>query len=201
MADVKKKFGLPLITDVHDNEQCFKAAEVVDIIQIPAFLFRQTDLLLAAGNSGAIINIKKGQWADAGAMKHAADKIRTTGNNKIFVCDRGTAFGYHDLIVDPRNLVKMRTSDCPVVQDCTHAVQQMGGLGDKSGGNREFVPVVARTAAAVGVKGFFLETHNDPDNALSDGPNSWPLKNFKGLMQELIEISRVTKGNQTDYYS
>jgi len=199
LEEVKKKTGLPIITDVHESWQCAKAATVADALQIPAFLFRQTDLLVAAGVTGKIINIKKGQWADAGAMKHAADKVRSTGNKNILVCDRGTSFGYHDLIVDPRNLVRMRESKGLVVQDATHSVQQMGGLGSSSGGLREYIPTIARMAASVGVDGFFMEVHNDPSKAFSDGPNNWPLHKFKPLLQELILISKASKGKETNY--
>lgn len=199
LEDVKKKVGVPIITDVHEGSQCAKAATVADVLQIPAFLFRQTDLLVAAGETGKIINIKKGQWADAGAVKHAADKVRSTGNQNILVCDRGTSFGYHDLIVDPRNLVRMRDAKGLVVQDATHSVQQMGGLGSSSGGLRQFIPTIARTAAAVGVDGFFMEVHNDPEKAFSDGPNNWPLAKFKPLLQELILISKASKGRSTNY--
>jgi len=199
LEEVKKCTGLPIITDVHESSQCDRVAKVADVLQIPAFLFRQTDLLVAAGKTGRIINIKKGQWAEAGSMKFAADKVRSTGNNRILLCERGTTFGYHDLIVDPRNLVRMRDTRALVVQDATHSVQQMSGLGSCSGGHREYVPVIARMAAAVGVDGFFMEIHDNPDKALSDGPNHWHLAKLKPLLQELIAIAKASQGRKTNY--
>lgn len=186
LAEVKKQFGVPVLTDVHGPEQCAPVAEVVDVLQIPAFLCRQTDLLLAAGATGKIINIKKGQFLAPWDMKNVAAKIASTGNEKIMLCERGASFGYNTLVSDMRSLPIMAQTGYPVVFDATHSVQQPGGQGDRSGGQREFVPVLARAAVAVGIAGLFAETHPDPANAMSDGPNAWPLH----LMQELLETLR-----------
>jgi len=172
LSEIKKTLDLPILTDAHDITQIAPIAEVVDIIQIPAFLCRQTDLLIAAGNTGKTVNIKKGQFMAPEDMKGALEKVRATGNNKIMLTERGTSFGYHNLVVDMRSLVTMRELGVPVVFDATHSVQLPGGLGTASGGQRQFVKPLAKAAAAVGIDALFLEVHPDPDNALSDGPNS-----------------------------
>lgn len=194
LANVKKEFGVPVLTDVHDAYQCNEVGEVVDIIQIPAFLCRQTDLLLAAGETGRAINVKKGQFLAPWDMKNVADKIASTGNKNIMLCDRGTSFGYNTLVTDFRGLPIMAQTGYPVVFDATHSVQQPGGNGTTSGGQREFVPVLARAAAAVGVGAFFIETHEDPDNAPSDGPNMVPINQLKSLLQILKSIDNTIKG-------
>lgn len=172
LAEIKQKLDLPVLTDVHEVNQMAPIAEVVDIIQIPAFLCRQTDLLIAAGNTGKTINIKKGQFMAPEDMKGAIAKVSATGNDKVMLTERGTSFGYHNLVVDMRSLVTMRAMGVPVVFDATHSVQLPGGLGHASGGQRQFVKPLAKAAAAVGIDALFLEVHPDPDNALSDGPNS-----------------------------
>lgn len=195
---VKEKFGMMIITDVHESWQCAKVAEVADVIQIPAFLCRQTELLKAAAETGKVINIKKGQFASSEIIVQAGEKVVKFGNPNVMLCERGTTFGYGDLIVDPRNLVKMRRGGWPVVQDATHAVQQPASAAgqSKSGGQRQFIPAIARMAAAVGVNGFFFETHDNPDKALSDGPNQWPVERFEEVMAELMAIARASKGLQ-----
>jgi 2-dehydro-3-deoxyphosphooctonate aldolase (KDO 8-P synthase) len=175
---VKVAFDLPIVTDVHESSQCEAVGKVADIIQIPAFLCRQTDLLVAAAQSGKIINIKKGQFCGHSVMRNSAEKVRLAGNPNVMVCERGTMFGYNDLIVDPRNLEWMREADCPVVADITHSLQQpagkkLDGGGVASGGLRELIPCIARTAVAVGVDGIFMEVHDDPLNAPVDGPTQW----------------------------
>ena len=171
LAEVKARFGCPLLTDVHERDQCAPAAEVVDVLQIPAFLCRQTDLLLAAGETGAAVNVKKGQFLAPWDMANVADKIASTGNRRILLTERGTSFGYNTLVNDFRALPQMAETGWPVVMDATHSVQQPGGRGSSSGGDRRFVPTLARAAVAVGVAALFLEVHQDPDNAPSDGPN------------------------------
>ena len=196
---VRTTFDVPIVTDVHEPFQAEPVAKVADVLQIPAFLCRQTDLLLAAGKTGRVINIKKGQFCAASVMRNSADKIRTTGNDNVMVCERGTMFGYNDLIVDPRNLVWMRDANCPVVVDVTHSLQQPAGLSLSggavaSGGLREMIPCVARACVAVGVDGVFMEVHDDPELSPVDGLTQWPLRNFKPLLEELVCISKATKG-------
>ena len=195
LAEVREKAGLPVLTDVHEREQCALVAEVVDILQIPAFLCRQTDLLLAAGETGKPINIKKGQFLAPWDMKNAAAKIASTGNEQILLCERGTSFGYNTLVVDMRALPIMARTGYPVVFDATHAVAQPGGLGDRSGGEREFAPVLARAAAAVGVAAMFLETHQDPDRAPCEGPTMLPLKSLPAILEQLIAFDRLAKAH------
>ncbi|RAL50480.1 hypothetical protein DM860_016947 [Cuscuta australis] len=196
---VKATYDIPVVTDVHESIQCEAIGKVADIIQIPAFLCRQTDLLVAAAKTGKIINIKKGQFCAPSVMLNSAEKVRLAGNENVMVCERGTMFGYNDLIVDPRNLEWMREANCPVVADITHSLQQpagkkLDGGGVSSGGLRELIPCIARTAVAVGVDGLFMEVHNDPLNAPVDGPTQWPLRHLEELLEELIAIARVSKG-------
>jgi 2-dehydro-3-deoxyphosphooctonate aldolase (KDO 8-P synthase) len=193
LAEVRETTGLPVLTDVHEREQCGPVAEVVDILQIPAFLCRQTDLLLAAGETGKPINIKKGQFLAPWDMKNAAAKIASTGNEQILLCERGTSFGYNTLVVDVRALPIMARTGYPVVFDATHAVAQPGGLGDRSGGEREFAPVLARAAAAVGVAAMFIETHQDPDRAPCEGLTMLPLRALPTLLEDLIAFDRLAK--------
>ncbi len=188
LAKVKSEFGCPVVTDIHDQYQCEKTAEVADILQIPAFLCRQTDLLLAAGKTGAAINVKKGQFLAPWDMKNVAAKIASTGNERIMLCERGTSFGYNTLVSDFRGLPIMAETGYPVVFDATHSVQQPGGLGATSGGDRRMVPVLARAAVAVGCAALFIETHQDPDNAPSDGPNMVPIDELSGLLKQLKAV-------------
>ena len=192
---IREEFGVPVITDVHEPWHCPKAAEVVDVLQIPAFLCRQTDLLRAAGETGKAINVKKGQFLAPWDMTHVADKIASTGNHQIMLCDRGTSFGYNTLVTDFRGLPVMAETGYPVVFDATHSVQQPGGQGGTSGGQRQFVPVLARAACAVGISALFIETHQDPDNAPSDGPNMVPLDQMQALIGQLRAYDDLTKGN------
>jgi 2-dehydro-3-deoxyphosphooctonate aldolase (KDO 8-P synthase) len=192
-ADIRAETGLPLLTDVHEREQCAPVAEVVDILQIPAFLCRQTDLILAAAATGRVVNIKKGQFLAPWDMRNVIEKACSTGNTRVLATERGTSFGYNTLVSDFRALPIMAGYGAPVVFDATHSVQQPGGLGGASGGQREFVPVLARAAVAVGVAGLFIETHPDPDNAPSDGPNMIALRDFEPLVRELMEYDRLTK--------
>ncbi|MFM2391960.1 MAG: hypothetical protein RLZZ437_3515 [Pseudomonadota bacterium] len=187
--------GLPVLTDIHDAEQARIAAAVVDVIQIPAFLSRQTDLLLAAGETGAVINIKKGQFLAPWDMANVAAKVASTGNHKILLTERGASFGYNTLVADMRSLPIMGKTGYPVIMDATHSVQQPGGQGNSSGGQREFAPVMARAAVAVGVAGVFIETHQDPDKAPSDGPNMVHLSQMAALMQTLMAFDRVAKAD------
>lgn len=191
--DLKKTFGVPMLTDIHTEEQCGLMAKVVDIIQIPAFLCRQTDLLLAAGRSGAVVNVKKGQFLAPWDMKNVADKIASTGNDNILLTERGASFGYNTLVADMRSLPIMGQTGYPVIMDATHAVQQPGGQGTSSGGDRTMVPVLARAAVAVGVAGVFMETHQDPDNAPSDGPNMVKLADMGGLLETLKALDSIVK--------
>lgn len=188
LAAVKDRFGCPVITDVHTSEQCAPVAEVADILQIPAFLCRQTDLLLAAGETGKAINVKKGQFLAPWDMKNVAEKIASTGNERILLCERGTSFGYNTLVTDFRSLPIMAETGYPVVFDATHSVQQPGGRGTSSSGERRFVPALARAALAVGCASLFIETHEDPDNAPSDGPNMVQLDNLECLLVDLKKI-------------
>ena len=193
-AEIKARFGCPVVTDVHAPEQCTAVAEVVDVLQIPAFLCRQTDLVVAAARTGAALNIKKGQFLAPWDMKNVADKALNSGNDRVLLCERGTSFGYNTLVSDLRGLPTMATlTACPIVFDATHSVQQPGGQGGSSGGQREFVPVLARAAVAVGVAGLFMETHENPDFAPSDGPNMLPVKKMKELLSILVELDRLTK--------
>lgn len=190
---VKVELGLPVLTDVHEDTPLDEVAAVVDVLQTPAFLCRQTNFIQNVARTGRPVNIKKGQFLAPWDMGNVVDKARATGNDQIMVCERGVSFGYNTLISDMRGLAVMRATGCPVVFDATHSVQQPGGLGGKSGGQREHVPVLARAAVAVGVSGLFMETHPDPENAMSDGPNSWPLDKMKPLLETLVELDRTAK--------
>ncbi|WP_320175322.1 3-deoxy-8-phosphooctulonate synthase [Maridesulfovibrio sp.] len=183
---VKDETGLPVVTDIHTPDQAASVGEVADVIQIPAFLCRQTDLLVAAANTGRIINVKKGQFLAPHDMRHVVGKLCEAGNNRIWLTERGASFGYNNLVVDMRSMSIMKEMGCPVVFDATHSVQLPGGLGGKSGGQREFVPVLSRAAVAAGASGVFMETHPDPDCALCDGPNSWPLDRAEDLIKDLL---------------
>jgi len=194
LGQIKAELGVLVLTDVHDAAQCAPAAEVCDILQIPAFLCRQTDLLLAAGNTGAAINVKKGQFLAPWDMGNVAEKIASTGNERIMLCDRGTSFGYNTLVSDFRGLPTMAATGYPTVFDATHSVQQPGGQGTTSGGQREFAPVLARAACAVGVSALFIETHEDPDNAPSDGPNMIPVDQMADLIKRLRDFDALAKG-------
>lgn len=194
LQDVKTIFGCPVLTDVHEAAQCATVAQAVDVLQIPAFLSRQTDLLLAAGQTGAVVNVKKGQFMAPWDMVHVAEKIASTGNERILLCDRGTSFGYNTLVSDFRGLPIMGQTGYPVMFDATHSVQQPGGQGATSGGQREFVPTLARAATAVGIAALFIETHEDPDNAPSDGPNMVPIEELQALMAKLVALDTVAKG-------
>ena len=193
-AEIRESLGLPVLTDVHDAAQCAPVAEVVDVLQIPAFLCRQTDLLLAAAATGRVINVKKGQFLAPWDMKNVVAKITGGGNQNVLVTERGVSFGYNTLISDMRALPILAQIGCPVVFDATHSVQQPGGQGASSGGQREFVPILARAAVAVGVDAVFLETHPDPDNAPSDGPNMIALKDFEALARDLLAFDALAKG-------
>lgn len=192
-AEIRETFGLPIVTDVHEIGQCAALAEVVDVLQIPAFLCRQTDLLIAAAQTGCVVKIKKGQFLAPWDMKNVVAKVTGSGNPNVLVTERGSSFGYNTLIVDMRALAQMAEIGAPVIFDATHAVQQPGGQGTSSGGDRRFVPVLARAAVAAGVAGLFIETHDDPDRAPSDGPNMVPLRDFAALIAELQAIDRVVK--------
>ena len=193
LSDIRAAFGCPILTDVHEATQCQTAGTVVDILQIPAFLCRQTDLLLAAGKTGRAINVKKGQFLAPWDMQNVADKIASTGNDQILLCDRGTSFGYNTLVSDFRGLPIMANTGYPVVFDATHSVQQPGGQGNTSGGQREFAPVLARAACAVGIAALFIETHQDPDTAPSDGPNMIPIDQMGNLIKELRGFDALRK--------
>ncbi|HEY4253266.1 MAG TPA: 3-deoxy-8-phosphooctulonate synthase [Roseomonas sp.] len=193
LAEVRETTGLPTLTDVHAPEQCAPAAEAVDVLQIPAFLSRQTDLLLAAGATGRAVNVKKGQFLAPWDMKNVAAKIASTGNRNILLCERGASFGYNTLVSDMRALPIMAETGYPVVFDATHSVQQPGGQGSSSGGQREFAPVLARAAIAVGCAAVFIETHQDPDHAPSDGPNMIPLREMPALIARLMAFDRLAK--------
>jgi 2-dehydro-3-deoxyphosphooctonate aldolase (KDO 8-P synthase) len=193
LEKVKKEYGLPVLTDVHEDTPLAEVASVVDVLQTPAFLSRQTNFIVNVASQGLPVNIKKGQFLAPWDMEHVAAKAKSTGNNQIMLCDRGTSFGYNTLISDMRGLPIMRNMDCPVVYDATHSVQQPGGQGGASGGQREFVPVMARAAVASGVAGVFMETHPQPEKALSDGPNSWPLDQMRALLETLQAIDTTVK--------
>ncbi|MDR2877710.1 MAG: 3-deoxy-8-phosphooctulonate synthase [Chromatiales bacterium] len=190
---VRKSMDVPVLTDVHEDTPIAEVASVVDVLQTPAFLCRQTNFIRSVAAAGKPVNIKKGQFLAPWDMKNVVDKARETGNEQIMVCERGVSFGYNTLVSDMRALMVMRDTGCPVVFDATHSVQQPGGRGTSSGGQREFVPVLARAAVASGVSGLFMETHPDPERALSDGPNAWPLARMAELLETLIELDRVVK--------
>jgi 2-dehydro-3-deoxyphosphooctonate aldolase (KDO 8-P synthase) len=192
-ADLKKEFGFPVLTDIHTEEQCAIVAETVDILQIPAFLSRQTDLLVAAANTGRVINVKKGQFLAPWDMKNVLAKLTQSGNPNVLLCERGASFGYNTLVSDMRSLPIMASTGAPVIFDATHSVQQPGGQGASSGGDRTMVPVLARAAVAVGVAGVFVETHQDPDNAPSDGPNMVYLKDMPQLLEKLLALDAIAK--------
>jgi len=193
LSEVKKQLDLPILTDVHEDTPMDEVADVVDVLQTPAFLCRQTNFILRTAATGLPVNIKKGQFLSPWEMQNVVDKARSTGNDNIMVCERGFSFGYNNLISDMRSLAVMRGTGAPVVFDATHSVQQPGGLGTASGGRREFIPVLARSAAAAGIAGFFMETHPDPSKALSDGPNAWPLDKMKQLLETLMSIDSSVK--------
>jgi 2-dehydro-3-deoxyphosphooctonate aldolase (KDO 8-P synthase) len=193
LAEVREKYGCAVVTDVHEPSQCASVAEAVDVLQIPAFLCRQTDLLLAAGLTGRAVNVKKGQFLAPWDMKNVAAKIASTGNESILLCERGASFGYNRLVSDMTSLPVLAETGYPVVFDATHSVQQPGGQGDTSGGERKFVPVLARAAVAVGVAAIFMETHQDPDHAPSDGPNMVHLKDMPALLEELMAYDKLAK--------
>ncbi len=199
LEKVRAETGLPILTDIHSEDQVKAVAEVVDVLQTPAFLARQTDFIAAVAASGKPVNIKKGQFLAPGDMRHVADKARAAAaaagvpTDNFMMCERGASFGYNNLVSDMRSLAIMRETGCPVVYDATHSVQLPGGQGDRSGGQREFVPVLARAAVAAGVSGLFIESHPDPEQALSDGPNSWPLDQLEALLEQLIGIDSLVK--------
>ena len=194
LSEVKRQLGVPLLTDIHDEDEVAPVAAVVDVLQTPAFLCRQTDFIRAAASAGKPVNIKKGQFLSPDEMKNVVDKAKeSSGQENILVCERGFAFGYGNLISDMRSLAIMRNTGCPVVFDATHSVQLPGGQGTSSGGQREFIPVLARAAVASGISGLFMETHPNPDKALSDGPNAWPLQHMENLLTTLVELDRSVK--------
>lgn len=194
-AEIRETLGLPVLTDVHENDQCAPVAEVVDVLQIPAFLCRQTDLLVAAAKTGRVVNVKKGQFLAPWDMTNVVAKVTGAGNPNVLVTERGASFGYNTLVSDMRALpILARTTGAPVIFDATHSVQQPGGRGGSSGGEREFVPVLARAAVAVGVAGVFIETHQEPDKAPSDGPNMLPLRDMEAMLRTLIAFDRLAKG-------
>ena len=202
LGEVKRQLGLAVLTDVHEDTPMAEVAEVVDVLQTPAFLCRQTNYILKVAEQGKPVNIKKGQFLSPWEMKNVVDKARSTGNESIMVCERGFSFGYNNLVSDMRSLAVMRESNAPVVFDATHSVQLPGGRGSSSGGQREFIPVLARAATAVGVSGLFMETHPNPESALSDGPNAWPLDRMKDLLTTLKSIDTLVKSKpfaETDF--
>jgi 2-dehydro-3-deoxyphosphooctonate aldolase (KDO 8-P synthase) len=193
LGEVRKQLGLPILTDVHEDTPLDEVAEVVDVLQTPAFLCRQTNFILRVAETGKPVNIKKGQFLSPWEMQNVVDKAKSTGNDDIMVCERGFSFGYNNLVSDMRSLAVLRGTGCPVIFDATHSVQLPGGQGSASGGQREFIPVLARAATAAGVAGLFMETHADPDTALSDGPNAWPLDMMYALLETLQGIDQVVK--------
>ena len=193
LAEVKRQLGVPVLTDVHEDTDMQQVADVVDVLQTPAFLCRQTNFIKRVAGAGKPVNIKKGQFLSPWEMKNVTDKAKSTGNTDIMVCERGASFGYNNLVSDMRSLAVMRETGCPVVFDATHSVQLPGGQGTSSGGQREFIPVLARAAVAVGISGLFMETHPDPEKALSDGPNAWPLGQIESLLITLRELDAVSK--------
>ena len=195
-AEIKESLGVPVLTDIHSIEQCKPVAEVVDVLQIPAFLCRQTDLLIAAAETGAVINVKKGQFLAPWDMKNVVAKLTESGNTNVLVTERGTSFGYNTLVTDMRGLPQMaHDTGMPVIFDATHSVQQPGGQGGSSGGDRRFAPILARAAVAVGIAGVFIETHDDPDNAPSDGPNMIPIRDLPDVLETLIALDKVAKAH------
>ena len=196
LQKVKDEVGVPVLTDVHEDTPIDEVAEVVDVLQTPAFLCRQTNFILRVAAAGKPVNIKKGQFLAPGDMKNVIDKARSTGNQQIMACERGVSFGYNNLVSDMRSLAIMRESNCPVVFDATHSVQLPGGQGTSSGGQREYVPVLARAAVAAGISGLFMETHPDPANAMSDGPNAWPLQQMESLLSVLQKIDQTVKASE-----
>ena len=196
LAEVKRQVGLPVLTDVHEDTDISAVASVVDVMQTPAFLCRQTNFIHRVAAAGIPVNLKKGQFLSPWEMKNVVDKAKSSGNEQIMVCERGVSFGYNNLVSDMRSLAVMRETGCPVVFDATHSVQLPGGQGGSSGGQREFIPVLARAAVAVGVSGLFMETHPDPDQALSDGPNAWPLGQMEDLLITLKDLDAVSKQNK-----
>lgn len=195
LQKVKDEVGVPVLTDVHEDTPMDEVASVVDVLQTPAFLCRQTNFIVKVANTGKPVNIKKGQFLAPGDMKNVIDKARSTGNESIMACERGVSFGYNNLVSDMRSLAIMRESNCPVVYDGTHSVQLPGGQGTSSGGQREHIPVLARAAVAAGISGLFMETHPDPENAMSDGPNAWPLQKMESLLKVLKQIDATVKNN------
>jgi len=193
LARVRKEIGVPVLTDVHEDTPLAEVAQVVDVLQTPAFLCRQTNFIVAVASQGKPVNIKKGQFLSPWEMQNVVDKARSTGNAQIMVCERGFSFGYNNLVSDMRSLAVMRSTGCPVIFDATHSVQLPGGKGDASGGQREFVPVLARAAVAAGIAGIFMETHPEPAKAKSDGPNAWPLERMAPLLATLKELDRAVK--------
>jgi 2-dehydro-3-deoxyphosphooctonate aldolase (KDO 8-P synthase) len=193
LGEVRQQLGLPVLTDVHEDTPLNEVSEVVDVLQTPAFLCRQTNFIVNVARTGKPVNIKKGQFLSPWEMGNVVNKARSAGNDSIMVCERGFSFGYNNLISDMRSLAILRETDCPVVFDATHSVQLPGGQGEASGGQREFVPVLARAAVAAGVAGVFMETHPDPASALSDGPNAWPLDRMPALLESLVELDRTVK--------
>ena len=193
LDSVRKTFKVPVLTDVHEDTPLAEVAAVVDVLQTPAFLCRQTNFILGVAAQGKPVNIKKGQFLSPWEMRNVVDKARSTGNDSIMVCERGFSFGYNNLVTDMRALAIMRETQCPVVFDATHSVQLPGGQGSSSGGQREFIPVLARAAVAAGVAGVFMETHPRPEEALSDGPNAWPLARMQSLLETLVELDRIVK--------
>jgi len=193
LSDIRSRFGVPVLTDVHEDTPLAEVAAVVDVLQTPAFLCRQTNFIVGVASQGKPVNIKKGQFLSPWEMQNVVDKARSTGNEQIMVCERGFSFGYNNLVSDMRSLAVMRRTGCPVVFDATHSVQLPGGQGSASGGQREFVPVLARAAVAAGVAGVFMETHPDPARALSDGPNAWPLDRMPALLETLVGLDRIAK--------
>ncbi|MBV9620189.1 MAG: 3-deoxy-8-phosphooctulonate synthase [Gammaproteobacteria bacterium] len=193
LQKVRQQFGVPVLTDVHEDTPLAEVAAVVDVLQTPAFLCRQTNFILNAASQGKPVNIKKGQFLSPWEMQNVVDKARSTGNEQILVCERGFSFGYNNLVADMRSLAVLRGTACPVVFDATHSVQLPGGQGTRSGGQREFIPVLARAAVAAGIDGLFMETHPRPEQALSDGPNAWPLPRMEPLLRTLAELDRAAK--------
>jgi 2-dehydro-3-deoxyphosphooctonate aldolase (KDO 8-P synthase) len=198
LGRIRSEVGVPVVSDIHESCQVEMAADLLDIIQIPAFLCRQTDLLVAAAKSGATVNLKKGQFVSPWDMRHAVDKIRSAGCERLLLTERGTSFGYNNLVVDMRSLPVMRAMGCPVVFDTTHSVQLPGGAGASSGGQREFIPPLARAAMAAGIDGLFMEVHPDPDRALCDGPNSWPLDQVETLLVQLLALRAAVAEKSND---
>lgn len=198
LARIRKEIGVPVVSDVHDVSQVEAAAEILDVIQIPAFLCRQTDLLVAAAISGKVVNVKKGQFVSPWDMKYAVEKVKDSGNNRILLTERGSSFGYNNLVVDMRSFKVMRSLDCPVIYDATHSVQLPGGAGGSSGGQREFIPSLSRAAMAAGIDGLFMEVHPNPEKAKCDGPNSWPLDRTEALLRQLLAVRKAVSV-ESDY--